>query len=1233
MRHRRRSSNDLPTIPSEPKLTKSGSIQSNLKSLEISPIKKPSSLRRQKTQVVSPPPPNQLENTSSHPAKEKPEIKRLFSDVAKEKEFFSPVHIQDSPEPSTPPSPPMEDFDPFSLSFSPSDNEQLDLEDLNKTADPIWTLSLHDRTDPPTPPPLSQDRLSKTRSPTPDPEDFHTPYGRGTRIEERFTYDKIQFSWGVLELPKGHKDRIGSIVWEKRRFSKNAIENSSGRIYLFGDNDSDFNRPEDSSRVHFGGMARDYGPFDRTKAFGIVTTFYDRKRPNLDEFQEMLENQINQLREFVSLGLDVIIPSPNIDDLSGRHKEKYFKQGKQVINHNIGTGIADLPQDFLVLIEERFQEFCKNAIVFEKPKMKLTPNGEAEVPDALKHLLLVAERKLPALSQASKTSTEVQPSTSFSKSSKNESFNAESKMGSFNLQTQIFTNDDYGFMGSPVKRSEDEEKQGEAEEQKAPPPEEAPEQDSEDLLPDEQTPPPQPELLPKEKEVEKKGEAKEKKRKSDQTDYSRDRMSLLKRASTNSQRGSGEPKIGSGLLEGDSLFDVAREREIRQQEQAKKVEEERLMEEAKELTADDSNGELKPPFTLESTKSEPSPKTPKVKGEELTPPLFPEPKSPSKSPPKPAAAEPTQYSMSEIQLRKETNALDPKNNMFDNSEYVPEDSLPLSPEEVAPPSPLFSTGRKSPAKKPIKVKQEEFSPATRLFSTLGKTPSLVEAESPLLKRKKKRKMGMREHLSILSSQESDSAGDIEFEIPKKKMKIEVIEPSKPSQKPPKAKKRTSKRKSNLEVPSSKKRRVSPNDTPQENKQRKRSSKPKAKRKRKETKEKPSPPKKRKKPNASPKLSDIFDSKPNTGRKSYVTSRTNPPGRKSNISIGTFGDDSPEKAEQQKTEISIGTFGDDKAESKITIGTFSDMDDNKKVKPRKAEKKKPSKPKKTRKQKKCFEDIFFLITGSANLKAMKPLRSSKTRSKNRLDELTSAIKTNGGTILKNIRGIEKNELASVLKRHEQVAAHLAIQGKRKSQRNVDELQSHTGDKLIIVIALECKRTVKHLYALSRGLTSLKPAWVFECIKKKKIVSSYRFRLEAGQSTQDKLIAWKDGVKGKGLTLRSRQNLYPLPFKKRMLQGFVFCLSGPAASHGQFLPILVESGALIASNFQQLTGIRTQKEHECAVLHVDHERKPSTSIVRKCTLLSLDLISHEWLVDSLIHQQAQSFGGHPKYKRFG
>merc|ERR1719354_406721 len=123
MHHRRRSSNDLPPIPSEPKLTKSGSMQSNLKSIEISPIKKPSSLDRQKTLVVSPPPPNQLENTSAE--KEKPEIKRLFSDVEKEKEFLSPVHVQDSPEPSTPPSPSndMEDFDPFSLSFSPSDDE------------------------------------------------------------------------------------------------------------------------------------------------------------------------------------------------------------------------------------------------------------------------------------------------------------------------------------------------------------------------------------------------------------------------------------------------------------------------------------------------------------------------------------------------------------------------------------------------------------------------------------------------------------------------------------------------------------------------------------------------------------------------------------------------------------------------------------------------------------------------------------------------------------------------------------------------------------------------------------------------------------------------------------------------------------------------------------------------------------------------------------------------------
>jgi hypothetical protein len=76
-------------------------------------------------------------------------------------------------------------------------------------------------------------------------------------------------------------------------------------------------------------------------------------------------------------------------------------------------------------------------------------------------------------------------------------------------------------------------------------------------------------------------------------------------------------------------------------------------------------------------------------------------------------------------------------------------------------------------------------------------------------------------------------------------------------------------------------------------------------------------------------------------------------------------------------------------------------------------------------------VFFEITGSANLKAMKPLRSSKSRSKNRLDELTSAIKTNGGTILKNISVIEKDELANVWKMHEQFAAHLAIQVKTQN----------------------------------------------------------------------------------------------------------------------------------------------------------------------------------------------------------
>jgi len=239
--------------------------------------------------------------------------------------------------------------------------------------------------------------LSQSRSQSPFLGEVETPYGKGKRIEENFMSEKVEFSWGVLELPKGDESRVGSLIWETSRFQKQDIRNSSGRIYLFGDNDMDFNRSSSVDRGHFGGMASACGAFDRTKAFGIITTFYDGERPDIDDFRDMLEKQFRRVRKFLSHGIDVVIPAPNADDLTGLNKKKYLKRGKHIINHNLGTGIANLPEKHLLLIEELLQELIADAesgkISLEKAKIKVSHNGKAEVPESVKKLLSNLEKR------------------------------------------------------------------------------------------------------------------------------------------------------------------------------------------------------------------------------------------------------------------------------------------------------------------------------------------------------------------------------------------------------------------------------------------------------------------------------------------------------------------------------------------------------------------------------------------------------------------------------------------------------------------------------------------------------------------------------------------------------------------------------------------------------------------------------------------------------------------------
>eukprot|EP01084_Bolivina_argentea_P312337 540738_1 len=168
-----------------------------------------------------------------------------------------------------------------------------------------------------------------------------------------------------------HKSSHGLLIFQTDWYNKqqmqrihnfyreqNAIEKAPKM--LFGDNDSDKARPTYKNRQFFGGMAGVMGQYDQLFSYGIVTTFFQNKTPNNMQFQRLMDTQFKPLKNHILNGYDIVIPKPSENEIR-KNKHRYFRYGKQVIFHNIGTGIASLPFDFLKYIQTKIDELKKIA--------------------------------------------------------------------------------------------------------------------------------------------------------------------------------------------------------------------------------------------------------------------------------------------------------------------------------------------------------------------------------------------------------------------------------------------------------------------------------------------------------------------------------------------------------------------------------------------------------------------------------------------------------------------------------------------------------------------------------------------------------------------------------------------------------------------------------------------------------------------------------------------------------
>ncbi len=125
---------------------------------------------------------------------------------------------------------------------------------------------------------------------------------------------------------------------------------------LFGDNDKDYYRKVGTTRLRNGGQARIMGKYDRTYAFGIITTFYKYKKPSLENFKKLMNKQFEMVKDRLLLGYDIVIPTPTKQDIAANPGSYLSQSGTQLIYHNLGTGLAKLDIQYLLYIQNKIDQ-------------------------------------------------------------------------------------------------------------------------------------------------------------------------------------------------------------------------------------------------------------------------------------------------------------------------------------------------------------------------------------------------------------------------------------------------------------------------------------------------------------------------------------------------------------------------------------------------------------------------------------------------------------------------------------------------------------------------------------------------------------------------------------------------------------------------------------------------------------------------------------------------------------
>eukprot|EP01084_Bolivina_argentea_P207525 354058_1 len=192
---------------------------------------------------------------------------------------------------------------------------------------------------------------------------------------------------------KQHKKHAGKLVCQKQYYDEKqmkyinyeyskTINGGEFAYILFGDNDMDRQRSNKRNRTHFGGQARILGKYDRRFGYGIITTFM-KQTPNLERFKSVIDALFVPLQNHLSCGYDVVYTYPSERDLR-THRNRYYFHGKQIIYHNIGTGIAFLSLtihhiEYIQFKLKELEKFASDKIIVDYYFMNPTKNKNLTV--------------------------------------------------------------------------------------------------------------------------------------------------------------------------------------------------------------------------------------------------------------------------------------------------------------------------------------------------------------------------------------------------------------------------------------------------------------------------------------------------------------------------------------------------------------------------------------------------------------------------------------------------------------------------------------------------------------------------------------------------------------------------------------------------------------------------------------------------------------------------------------